>query len=80
MNGALSDMAGDIGFRIRTARAVARQIDELILPPVGAQLGEQRNDASYLLAAVCDLLDLASASAEGLEVELKAGRGRLLAA
>lgn len=71
MSTALSALAIDIGFRVRSARAVVRQIDE-VLPMPSAGQSDARNEAGYLLAAVVDLLDMVSNSSEVLEVELKA--------
>lgn len=70
MSAALCDMACDIGLRVRSARAVAQQIDEVI-PTMQGEHYERRCEAGYLLAAVIDLLDMVANSAEVLEVELK---------
>lgn len=69
----LGDIASDIGFRVRSARAVARQIDE-VMPQTASGQYDRINEAGYLLAAVVDLLDMVSNSAEILEVALKAKR------
>ena len=73
MSADLSDMAGDIGFRVRSARAVVCQIDEVI-PLVHGEQHEKRNEAAYLLAAVVDLLDMVAHSAEALEEALRANQ------
>lgn len=70
MSAAFSDMACDIGFRVRSARAVVRQIDEVLPSPEAGQYAA-RNEAGYLLAAVVDLLDMVANHAEALEVALK---------
>lgn len=74
MSAALSNLACDIGFRVRSARAVVRQIDEAMPLPSPAQYN-QHCEAGYLLAAVIDLLDMVSNSSELLEVELKTLEG-----
>lgn len=71
--GDLGDMAAEIGFRIRSARAVVRQIDEAMPLPLDGQY-DQHCEAGYLLAAVVDLLDMVSNSSEILEVALKIKR------
>ncbi|MER2539354.1 MAG: hypothetical protein ABTQ26_08945 [Azonexus sp.] len=73
MSADLSDMAVDIAIRVRSARAVVRQIDEVMPLPTDSQY-DQHCEAGYLLAAVVDLLDMVSNSAEVLEVALKAKR------
>lgn len=66
----LPDIAWDIGLRARSARAVARQVEE-VMPTPSADQYDRANEAGYLLAAVVDLLDMVSHSAEQLEVALK---------
>ena len=73
MSADLSDMAVDIAIRVRSARAVVRQIDDAMPAPTDTQY-DQHCEAGYLLAAVEDLLDMVANSAEALEVALKAKR------
>ena len=70
MSSALGTLASEIGFRVRSARAVLRQVDEALPRPTDSQYA-QHCEAGYLLAAVVDLLDLVASSAEVLEVELR---------
>lgn len=72
MNAAMAGLVGDIGFRVRCARAVARQIDEVLPPVVHGEHYERHNEAGYLIATVVELLDIVSSNAELLEVEFKA--------
>lgn len=73
MSADLSDLAVNIGIRVRSVRAVVRQIDEVMPLPTDKQY-DQHCEAGYLLAAVVDLLDMVANSAEVLEVALKAKR------
>lgn len=66
----LPSIAWGIGFRARSARAVARQVEE-VLPNPSPDQYERANEAGYLLAVVVELLDMVSRSAEELEVALK---------